>query len=399
MIPVIILDCENRSQEGVLKSFGRRKIPIIALSSDPECSALSSRYISKKIISPSWKEGEKYIDFLLNLPEKGVLIYSTDIAAELISKYKKDIIDAGYLVNIPEYTTFKTAFDKWECYKHATKIGIPAPRSFLVNTVDEARKAFKQIDGVAIIKGTRLAGGKYLKIENEASIVKAFDRMREIISDEANKYCESKLILQKFLDANITNIWCCESIYKKDGVPVGFLSIKKIRTVINEDGTYGSRLYAGENILNPKLEEYTKKILDSLNWRGIANLDWVYLPEKTEYFLTDFNPRLPGFSNFPSKIGFEMAYFYYLDLIGEPVTIPPIPKSIYFETFRMPGDLSGGIRAILERKLQVKPFIVSYLNIFNPKYKKVFDVFEPSDPKFTFIHWYRTLKRLFKKII
>ena len=72
-LPAIILDCDIRSQEGIIQPLGRKGVPIIALSSKLDCPAFHSKYVRQSIVSPELAKNESsYIKFLLQLPEKGV---------------------------------------------------------------------------------------------------------------------------------------------------------------------------------------------------------------------------------------------------------------------------------------------------------------------------------------
>jgi hypothetical protein len=148
---------------------------------------------------------------------------------------------------------------------------------------------------------------------------------------------------------------------------------------------------------NSRLEELTKKLLDSLEWKGFAHLDWIFSKKTNDYVLTDFNPRLPGFSNFLTKSGFEIGYFYYADILDLPIKFST-KKSIYFECFRFPGDISNCIRGLLTGKISTIKVILSYANIANPKYKKIFDVFIYEDPIFTILYWSRICAKFLRRI-
>ncbi|MEI8349370.1 MAG: hypothetical protein WCI77_04365 [Candidatus Omnitrophota bacterium] len=385
-IPVILADSELRSQEGLLASFGIRRIPIIALSSVSNSTAFKSRFVSKSVISPSVEKGKEYIKFLLDLPYRGVLIYSGDISAELISESQAELIHGGYSLNIAELDTFEKVFDKWQCYTYCKSIGINTPQSFLADTIENTEKGWKALSENCIIKATRLAGGIYRKVENKNNLESNYKEMENIISSPQNKYRKSSLMTQEVIECGIRDIWCSESLYNKRGECAGVLCIQKIRTCFNSDGTFGSRLYVGKVIGNRRLEELTKKLLNNLHWKGFVHLDWIFSKKEQDYFLTDFNPRLPGFSNLLFRSGFDIGYGYYADLLNLPTSVTT-KKCIYFECFRVPGDISGGIGAIAKKRITLKEFIFPYFYISNPNYKKVFDVFMLEDPLYTFLSW------------
>jgi len=162
---------------------------------------------------------------------------------------------------------------------------------------------------------------------------------------------------------------------------LGFFPIRKIRTSFGQNGNFARRLYAGEYVESPPLVDLSCKLLSNVKWRGFAHLDCIYVEGEKKFYLTEVNPRLPGFSYYPSQAGYDMAYYYYADLVGLQYTHPcSYPKSIYFETFRYPGDISDGIYNIIKGNLAVGPFLRSYLRLFSPGIQKVVGPIKLDDP-------------------
>ena len=386
-VPVIILDCDIRATEGVIYSFGKRKIPIIAISSKKNPAAFYSRYVHKKYVSPPVSEEDAYLQFLLDLPHRGVLLYSDDASAAFANKYATQLKEAGFLVNTPSRESFNQGFDKALLAEAAKEAGVPVIPTIAVKTLPELEAAWDQLDKPIILKATKLAGGKFVLIHHKEELKKAFEQLDALIKAPGYRHMNSGLIAQEFIYYRYDEIYCCESYYTQQSQPNGFLSIHKIRPNINKDGTAGGRLFAGETIEDKALERHTKKLLDHLKWKGMAHLDWIYSQKYKEYLVCEINPRLPGFSNFLTKVNFEMAWFYYADLCGLPLTEPPFKKSLYFEALRMPGDITTGIYAVSKGYLPLKPFVASYLKLLTFKHNVCFDILYKTDPVFTLKSW------------
>jgi predicted ATP-grasp superfamily ATP-dependent carboligase len=396
--PVIILDCEQRSQEGIIPSFGRKGIPVIAVSSDPFCPAFRSRYISKKIVLSHVSNGmEAYIESLENLPFRGVLVYSSDVSAIVISQYRDRLKSEGFLLNIPDLATVLRVFDKWDCYNYVRSLNIPVAKTQIVENVDDVEMCWDDFRKPIILKGTRLAGGSYQKFERKEEIKQNFEKVDAEVSSEFNRMRNSKIILQEWLEYGITDQWSCETVYDQKSNPMGFFTIKRIRSSLNEKGEYTSRLYAGEHKNSIELKDMTREILSSVNWKGFAHVEFLFVPEEKKYYLTEVNPRLPGYSYYPSQAGYEMGYYYYADLVGISHGNPSsFPKSVYFEALRYPGDISSGIVQMISGNIKILEFIKSYLRLFERGTVKVIDPVKLDDPVFTLFSQLDNLKRFFK---
>lgn len=387
ILPVIALDCDTRAIEGVIQSFGKRKIPVIALSSEPKPPAFYSRFVKQTYQTPPVSREEEYLQFLLTIPHRGVLLFSDDASAAFVNKHADRLKKAGFLLNTPSRETFIRGFDKALLARAAEEAKVPIIPTIEVKTQEDLQQAWQELDKPIILKATKLAGGKFVLIHKEEELAEAFRHMDALIKAPEHRHMESGLIAQEFIYYEYDEIYCCESYYTQEAEPNGFLSIHKIRPNINRDGTAGGRLFAGETIEEKALEQYTKSLLSHLQWKGMAHLDWIYSKKYNKYLLCEINPRLPGFSNFLTKVNFEMAYMYYADLCGRPIAKPSFEKALYFEALRMPGDITTGIYAIAKGYLPLKPFIASYLQLLSFKHNVCFDIFYKSDPAFTLKSW------------
>lgn len=398
MINAILPNCDVRVMEGIIRSLGKRKIPIIGLSTKKNCSAFYSKYITKKMISPPSRDENQFIEFLIKSVPKGVLFASDDHTAILFSE-KREILDRkGFLINFPSKATLLMGFDKWLCYLQALKIGIPCAYTRLIENREDLDDMSRSMQYPFIIKATTLAGGNYIRVQRPEEVIQAFTQMESLILSKENRLLHPKLIAQEWLDYDMEDIWCVEAYYDRYGNARGFFPIKKIRTVMYRGGTYGSRLYAGESFPNEEIVSLTRKLLDGLEWKGFAHLDWVYCKKKNQYYLTEINPRLPGFSFFPSQAGFEMAYYYYADLTGESFNVPEVKPVLYFETLRYPGDISSTLSAIWRKQYTFMKLIQSYVRIFTEKKPFVMDFFCKSDMKMTLANMFNIIRTVTKEI-
>lgn len=392
----ILPNCETRAVEGIISSLGKRKIPLIGLSENPSCVAFHSKYLSQKIISPDPNNEEEFIEFLLNKVNPGVLLTSNDQTTLLFSKYADKLKKAGFLTNIPSKDNLIAGFDKWQCHQRALELNIPVAKTYSIVTEEDALDAANKLGYPHIIKATRLAGGNYAFVQGDYDVLPAFKKMTTLIKIKSNKAMESGLISQEWLQYELEDSWSTEAYYDTQGKARGFWPTRRWRTVIYPNGTFGSRLYAGESLEQTELRALTKKLLDGLEWRGFAHVEWVFLQDKKKFCLNEINPRLPGYSFFPCHAGFNMAYFYYADLTCQEYEVPPLRSTVYFETFRHPGDFTSTLIACARGKYSFLKLFKSYLKALLGKRPVVVDYFEISEPKRTIYNFLNISSNLFK---
>lgn len=304
---------------------------------------------------------------------------------------------AGFLINIAEADVFDRGFDKAQLFLATQQAEVPTIPTVIVEQLADLEEAWQTLDKPMILKATRLAGGKFQIIRRAADLPAAYRTMTTLIRSEAHRHMQSGLIAQEFIEYRYDEIYCCEAYYTTRAAPTGFLSIHKIRPNINHDGTAGGRLFAGETVQDQALEQHTRRLLDHLGWKGMAHLDWLYSRKYQQYLLCEINPRLPGFSNLLTKVGFEMAYYYYADLCGLPIPPYEFQRAKYFEALRMPGDITTGVYAILKGYLPARSFIHSYLSLLTFRHRVCLDIFYRHDPAFTLKSWSEHAAYLLKR--
>jgi predicted ATP-grasp superfamily ATP-dependent carboligase len=397
-INAVLPNCDVRVCEGIITTLGKRGIPIVGLTSKPDCGAFHSDYLTQKIISPSSRDEQKFLDFLIEKVPKGVLFFSDDHTALLFARHREKLVQSGFLLNLPSTQSLNAGFDKWQCHLKASAVGIPCAFTRLIHNSEELADVAESMPYPFIIKPTTLAGGNYVRVCTPEEVKPAYQKMQALISQPENKVLHSQLMAQEWLEYEMEDIWCVEAYYTPEGKPVGFFPIKKTRTVMYREGTYGSRLYAGESVVNEEIASLTQTLLDSLEWKGLAHLDWVYCRNKGQYYLTEINPRLPGFSFFPSQAGFDMGYYYYADLAGQSYLPPKITPTLYFETLRYPGDISSALAAIIRKRYSLSELIRSYARIFTENKPVVIDFFSRNDLKMTAFNIIGIAKTLLKEV-
>jgi len=400
LIPVVLMDCDIRSIEGVISSYGRRGVEVIALSAqrDTPPPAFKSKYVRHTYYSPKVSESPAYLDFLLELPHRGVLVYSSDAGAEFVSQHQEVLRRAGYRLNIAAYETFRRGFDKDKIFKECQACGVPTMKTKEIESVEDLYAAAEAFGLPLILKPTRLAGGAYRKVTDTESIPEVYAYMRALIRSEEHAAQQSCLIAQEFVAHHHQDIYCCETYYPANRSERRFLSIQKVRPNINYDGTVGSRLYAGQTVEQPELERLSAQILDHLGWKGFAHLDWLYSQKYERFLLCEINPRLPGFSNFTTAVGFDMAWYYYADLTARQAKPFRFRRALYFEALRHPGDLTTNLLAVKKGHLSLWAFLQPYLKIFTFRYKVVMDVYYGADLGLTWANYKISFRNLLKKI-
>lgn len=380
-IPVLLMDSEQRCIEGIIYSLWCQNIEIVCLSNKKYFPARFSNKVSRFFISPDLSDSfELYFSFLINLPFRGVIVPSGDLSVMFLSNYKTKLIMAGFLLNIIDELKLISLFDKWECHKLCAEVEVPYAKTIKITNEASLHAALYRFVYPIIIKPTRLAGGNYIKVFNDKQAINAYKKLSNLINSKRFQKYRSGIIAQTWIESGMHDNWSCEIFYDKKGDFKGAVTSQRIRTSLSDLGTPTSRFYAGQKLTNDILVTYTRKLLEYVDWKGMAHVEFVYDNNSEKFLLNEVNPRLPGFTFFLSNVGFDIAYFYYSDLCDNKYNIDISSSNhYYFESLRYPGDITDGIVNISRNYINVNSYINSYFRAFFSNEKVIIEYFNCKD--------------------
>jgi predicted ATP-grasp superfamily ATP-dependent carboligase len=352
-------------------------------------------------LSPTLSEGfEKYFRFLETLEAPGVIIPSGDLSVKFLTRYARPLKDAGFLFNVPSVKNLEILFDKLNCNRACISSGIPVARTWSISELDQEPEIIKTIRWPVIVKPTALAGGNYLKVNTPERLPEAIRNISQLASADAVKLNESTVVVQEWIDSGMTDNWSCDVFVRSNGELADHVTIQRVRTSLNEKGTPTSRMYCGKLTPQPLLLERVKILLKAYEWRGFAHVEFIYSERDNEFYLTEVNPRLPGYAFLLSSSGHEQGWFYVADLIGQRTENKGKDKGvIYFEALRYPGDLTDGFVNSLRGYLSIGKLLTSYWAALWSDDQVVVDYFNSKDPGLTIGLFISNMRRFFKKIV
>ncbi|QFS86934.1 MULTISPECIES: ATP-grasp domain-containing protein [unclassified Marinobacter] len=384
--PVYLMDCEQRCAEGVLYSLARNGCRVIGLTSVSFFPMRFSRHLASWYSSPTLSEGfEEYLQFLKSLPEAGVILPSGDLSVKFLARYFRELTDAGFMLSVPGTGDLETLFDKLSCNRACANAGIPVAKTWSLSELEDDPTIIERLRWPVIVKPTALAGGNYRKVEETGELEQAIDYISGIVQKESVRLNESGVVIQEWIDSGMTDNWSCDVFCDSQGRIVDHVTIQRVRTSLNEKGTPTSRMYCGVFQPEPRLLERTEQLLKAHRWKGFAHVEYIYCSRDEEFYLTEVNPRLPGYSYLLSATGHEQGWYYVADLIGVDYDSQGKDSGVvYFESLRYPGDLTDGVVNAVRGNLDISTLLSSYWRaLFSPD-QVVIDHFNRKDLGLTF---------------
>ncbi len=133
----------------VIRSLGKKGVPIIALYYQKSEMGQVSKYIRQKVWVPNVLTSEdEFISFLLDKGKdwKGSLLLPCDeFEIVAISKHKHEL-QSAYVVAAPDWELLEKIVVKKHTYRLAEKLGIPSPKTVVPNSVEDIERFKNDID-------------------------------------------------------------------------------------------------------------------------------------------------------------------------------------------------------------------------------------------------------------
>lgn len=299
---VIVTDADYISAFRITRSLGEKGIEVI--TSDDKKIALSyfSKYSSGHFIYPNPVEKPK--EFINVLKEKSlffnpVLLMPVGLeTTSTIAKYQSEF-DNIVKLPLPLWEDYEKAYDKFKTFQIAKEIGIPIPKTFIF----ENSNLFDIVGqlGFPIVVKSRSKSGLVFYANNFEELGKYIKYISTIDN--------SSPIIQQFISGYGVGFF---GLYDKGKIKVTF-SHKRLREYPLSGGASSLR----ESINIDRVNELGTKLLNSLNWHGVAMVEFKYDERTNDYYLMEVNPKFWGSLALAISAGADFPYYLYKISNGE----------------------------------------------------------------------------------
>lgn len=277
-IRVFVTDAGYKHTLAAVRCLGKRGIHVIAGSHKKHSQAFYSKYCNEKVICPDPKNLDTFAKFMLDYVKENpvdVILPIGYFATIALSKHKKKFAQHTKLP-VADYKDMEIASNKDRTMRFASEAGIRIPRTY--TTVDE-------IDRYPIVvKGTTESGQiRYVNSQEELETMNLSDS-----------------ILQEYISGEGYGLYALFN----EGSPRAIFMHKRLR----EYPITGGASTAAESVYDQKLKDFGLKLLESLNWHGVAMVEFKKDRLDGEFKLMEVNPKFWGSLDLSIASGVEFPY-------------------------------------------------------------------------------------------
>lgn len=305
-ISILIPDGEIHVILYVINCFSLVKnVKVYVISSKKDDHMKYSRYIDQFIYHPKTNLDE-WFNCINNAVEKyniDLIMPIYEMAIKTIIENKNKIKALDKLCDLPSIESLNSARNKGLLYLHLKTHEIPCPHTLIIkpNTIPKVDDfnypvVIKPVEGGGGGIGIEIAG-------NKPDVLNYFEIY--------NYSCD--IIIQEFIEGYDL----CFNVLCKNGALIAY-SIQK--GTVFRDGILTPQI-GFDFIENSELIECTKKLIKSLNWSGVANIDWRYDEKNKVFKVIEINTRFWLGTDAASIAGVNFPYLYCLSSLGNEIEL------------------------------------------------------------------------------
>ncbi|MDI6763874.1 MAG: ATP-grasp domain-containing protein [Thermodesulfobacteriota bacterium] len=330
---VLVTDGHFRKTLAVVRSLGQKGVHVTVGERTSLNTSFFSKYCSRRIVYPSPKRyPDRFIEFLLTEIKKNPIDCLFPMEEEtllLIAKYQSEISKFTYLL-IPDLKKIEFVRDKGTLIQFAERHGIPAPKTYyLPPTLTLPRQGggdyrgispFLQSDGInsalTLSPGGRGEGEGYVikpRISSGSFGIAYVKKREDILPFYQNIHQRYPFpLIQEYIPDGGGTFGFSALFDEKSNVKAAFVH-KKLRMYPVQGGPSTLR----EGVEHPQIMELGLSLLKSLNWVGIAMVEFKVDPRDGIPKLMEVNPRFWGSLQLAIFSGVDFPYLILKMAKGE----------------------------------------------------------------------------------
>jgi len=335
---------------GVVRSLGRRGIPVWVLKKANYPLAGASRYARYSLVWPDGEEARR-AEFLLNLAVsrglKGWVLFSTnDNAVGLVARHHTSLAQQ-FRVTTPPWEVLRPLCDKWLLYQLAEGLDIDQPSTICPRDRDELAKlncTFPVIVKPTIREAENpLTTAKAWRVDDRDSLLARYDEACALMSP-------NQIMIQELMPGGGESQFSYGALCL-DGHPLASVTARETRQFPTDFGRFSTHVETVEErgVIEPAI-----RLLAAVRYSGLVEVEFKRDPRDGRFKVLDVNPRVWGWHTLSKRCGVDIPHLLWLLLRGE--SFSQLHGRAGQRWMHMSSDMSVAIREILSGRLSLRDY-------------------------------------------
>jgi predicted ATP-grasp superfamily ATP-dependent carboligase len=327
LIPAVIVNANNIMALSILRSLGRRGIPVICIFGksnrrEPYYNIISSsRYVAKKYFFQEDESGDNLVQCLIGLSinkaeEKSVLFPVGDADMICISM-KRGLLKNKYRLLMPAHGTLENLLCKEKFFEFATRNALPIPRTYIINQGTDIEKVGKEARFPCVLKPSWRNSHWLRRYRNEKVLHVAGAKELNDKFQEISRHV-SGFVLQEVVAGGEDQILCSFVYLNEFSEPLAMFMCKKLRQFPRR---FGNTALA-ESVFDPEVARLTVSICKKLELVGYASIEFKRNSDDGCYKILEITPsRLNRQVGLADAAGMNIPYIWYCHQVGKTLEV------------------------------------------------------------------------------
>lgn len=302
-----------------IKDLSKRGVECYGFSINEDAPGLYLRKNKTFLCPDPNSKQEKWLDFIIKKSEnfelKPVLIVTSDNFIETIAENKK-ILNRYFLFHHFENDIILKLSSKRGLYNLALKYNLPVPKTIFYDSIENTED-IKKIQYPCIIKPEfahewrtqilrKVIGqNKVILIDNNDKLKKLIDKLSQV---------NNRFIIQEIIPGPDKNLKYFVS-YMSGKKCLGYFCGQKLRITPIHFGSASYIKICDSSAIKKMCLDFLMKI----QYWGPSGIELKRDESDGKYKLIEINPRFGLWDNIGNKVGINLYYIAYLDLIGREI--------------------------------------------------------------------------------
>jgi len=339
---ILVLDGDHKNALAIVRHLGKTKNYLIDVVSYQKVSiTFYSKYTCRKIvIANPQKDKEKYMEELLKILETNnylVLIPVSFISFRLCAAHKEKIRQFT-CISIAGIDKIEIASSKTATYELARKVGVPCPETMIIRDMKDIENM--QVEYPCVIKAPFEMGNNVVSYANSKQ--EFILKYKQIC--KTHHFTEILPIVQEYIKGEGFGFFA----YYQKGECKNWFVHRRLR----EYPVSGGASTVAESFCDEKIVEYGKRLLDDLQWDGVAMVEFKQDKASGMYYLMEINAKFWGSLDLALVAGINFPQMMIDEATGNEIETIPFKGKIRFQWI-----LNGDLFHTLEKPSHIHLFI------------------------------------------
>ncbi|MDQ6436951.1 ATP-grasp domain-containing protein [Mesorhizobium sp. LHD-90] len=339
------------------RSLGVLNVPVWLVSTDTPLPGLS-RHVRKKFDWPG-PDDASAIPFLLDLAAThglagALLIPGGDGEVRLVSQ-SVHALQPAFKVMLPAWDQLKWMCEKPLLYRRATDLSVEIPPTYRFASTDEAYRA--PIRFPVVLKPNMGGGPSELA---RAKVIRADDHagFDPVFGSAALEIGIDNIVVQELIPGGGTQQFSYAALWHA-GRPVAEFTARRARQYPVDFG-YTSTFV--EVVERPDAAQAARKLLASIDFEGLVEIEFKLDPRDGALRLLDVNPRPWSWFGLASAAGLDLGAMVW-EIANGRAPAPPSPARLGTAWMYLVRDMVSAAILISRGKLGIGAYLRSFASV------------------------------------